>query len=163
MTSVTAAMLERGLEELYALEIASESLLRELSAKVSDEELNRSLISHAEVTAQQRKRIEEAFSLLQLEPREGPSLVANAMIQELHDRIGDLKGDDEGLDVAIAAGSLRLESHEVDRYEFAASLADHLGLGDISELFGRTRGEEEKVKSELQEQLDALVQRLPPK
>jgi len=134
--------------DLYDAEQQLVQALPKVSAASNAPELKAAFDEHLGQTRNHVQRLEEVFSMLGTSRTVERCDAMQGIIRE-GEKILQAEGDPTARDAAIIAAAQRAEHYEIAGYGTARTLADELGLDDVSSLLGETLDEESAADSKL--------------
>ena len=134
--------------DLYDAEQQLVQALPKMSQAAHADELREALEMHLEQTRNHVRRLEEVFQKLGMTPTVEHCEGMHGLIRE-GEKVIQTKGDPLALDAALIAEAQRVEHYEIAGYGTARTLADELGMGEVSELLNETLDEESAADSKL--------------
>ena len=136
------------LSDLYDAEQQLVEALPQVSSAASASELKTALDDHLGQTRNHVQRLEEVFSMLGTSRTVERCDAMQGIIRE-GQKVVQAEGDPTARDAALIAAAQRAEHYEIAGYGTARTLADELGLDDISRLLEETLDEESAADSKL--------------
>jgi ferritin-like metal-binding protein YciE len=144
------------------MEETSVPMLRELGEAANQAELKEQLWHHREETRRQIGNITQAFAALGYAPEPQPCPAILGLKTEGEVTLQLTNG--ELCDAVILASCAQVEHYEIAVYESLITLADELGLDDISALLKENLEQEEhtleEVEKAFEEQAKTLAERI---
>jgi ferritin-like metal-binding protein YciE len=137
--------------QLRDLASAEEQLIQALpkmAKAASSSQLKQAFKSHLEETKLQRKRLDQAFELLETERGSVSCDAMKGLISE-GEEIMNLDGDKDVKDAALIAAAQRVEHYEIAGYGCARAFARRLGHRKLAALLQKTLNEEGKADKKL--------------
>lgn len=137
--------------QLRDLASAEEQLIEALpkmAKAASSSQLKQAFKSHLEETKQQRKRLDQAFELLEAD-RGSVSCDAMKGLLSEGEEVMNLEGDEDVKDAALIAAAQRVEHYEIAGYGCARTFARRLGHRKLAALLQKTLNEEGKADKKL--------------
>jgi len=140
----------RSLQDVYAeqlndLRSAEQQLVEALPKMVraaSSEELREGFEEHLAQTRGHLERIDDLLATSGV-ARTGEVCVGMKGLIEEGTKIVEAAGEPMAKDAALIAAAQRVEHYEIAAYGTAATLANHLDLGEAADVLGQTLDEEE--------------------
>jgi ferritin-like metal-binding protein YciE len=135
----------KGLKDIYNAEQQLVEALPEMSEAAYNEQLQDAFMDHREETMRQAKRIEKICSRLNIDLSDAETCKAmEGLIEEGQEIIKDFK---EGAvrDAALIIGAQKIEHYEIAAYGSLRTIAEVMGLYEISDMLDRTLEEEERT------------------
>ncbi|TWT88326.1 hypothetical protein Mal64_18050 [Pseudobythopirellula maris] len=129
------------LEDLYDAEHRLTKALPKMADAADSAELKEAFRSHLQETEGHVRRLEQIFSLLDMEPERDSCDAMKGLISEGDDFVS-AKGDPAVLDAALIASAQRVEHYEMAGYGTARALANQLGMQRAADLLQETLDEE---------------------
>ena len=145
--SLTDVLVDQ-VSDLYDAEQQLVEALPKVSRAANAGELKAAIDDHLEETRSHVQRLEQIFSMLDGKPTVERCEAMQGIIRE-GEKVLDADGDPTARDAAIIAAAQRAEHYEIAGYGTARTLADELGLGEISGILGETLDEESAADSRL--------------
>ncbi|MDQ6704462.1 MAG: ferritin-like domain-containing protein, partial [Acidobacteriota bacterium] len=146
-------------EEIRDLYDAEKQLIRALpkmAKAASDSELGEAFREHLEQTKGQARRIEEVFGFLEMKPKSKLCQAMKGLVEEGQETMGE-DMEDSLMDCAIIGAARRIEHYEMAGYDTARSLAQSVGIKEISNLLQETLNEETQADKRLMQIAKRLV------
>jgi len=134
--------------DLYDAERQLVEALPKVSAAAEAKELKKALDDHLGETRNHVQRLEQVISMLGGTPTVERCEAMQGILRE-GEKVLEADGDPTARDAAIIAAAQRVEHYEIAAYGTARTLADKLGLDDISGLLNETLDEESDADSKL--------------
>jgi ferritin-like metal-binding protein YciE len=134
--------------DLYDAEQQLVEALPKMSQAAHADELREALQMHLEQTRNHVRRLEQIFQKLGMSPTIEHCEGMEGLIRE-GGKVMKAKGDPVALDAALIAEAQRVEHYEIAGYGTARTLANELGMGDVSDLLNETLDEESAADSKL--------------
>jgi ferritin-like metal-binding protein YciE len=134
--------------DLYDAEQQLIQALPKVSAAASSSELKAAFDEHLGQTRNHVQRLEEVFSMMGTSRTVERCEAMQGIIRE-GEKVLQAEGDPTARDAAIIAAAQRAEHYEIAGYGTARTLADELGLDDVSSLLEETLDEESAADSKL--------------
>jgi ferritin-like metal-binding protein YciE len=138
------------IKDLYDAEKQLVKALPKLAKAASSTDLSEAIRSHLTETQTHVSRLEEVFTALDIPARGKPCKAMKGLLDEGNEAVQE---NDEGelRDIAIIAGSQRVEHYEISAYGTARTLAEKLEMEDVVELLQQTEDEEKAADEKLTE------------
>lgn len=134
--------------DLYDAERQLVQALPKMTQAAHDEELRKALQMHLEQTRNHVQRLEEVFRTMGMSPTVEHCEAMEGLIRE-GEKVMQQGGDPTACDAALIAGAQRVEHYEIAGYGTARTLADELGMDEVSNLLEETLDEESAADSML--------------
>src|SRR3984957_15570966 len=136
------------LRDMYSAENQLVVALPKLAKGAKDNSLKNLFSAHLEETKGQVERLKQVFQLLDEKPTGEHCNGMEGVIEEGADA---LEKDEEGasFDSGIVGAALRTEHYEIAGYTATITMADTLGLKDISALLTKNLKEEQKAAEKI--------------
>jgi ferritin-like metal-binding protein YciE len=134
--------------DLYDAEQQLIQALPKVSAAASSSELKAAFDEHLGQTRNHVQRLEEVFSMMGSSRTVEQCEAMQGIIRE-GEKVLQAEGDPTARDAALIAAAQRAEHYEIAGYGTARTLADELGLDDVSSLLEETLDEESAADSKL--------------
>ena len=122
--------------------------LERMIQKASNAELKAAFHQHLEETQTHIKRLEQAATLLKIDPDGDGNPSVKGLIAE-GEKVMHKDASPETLDASLIAGAQKIEHYEISGYGSAAYYAEELGLGEVATLLRQTLGEEQATDTKL--------------
>lgn len=135
------ALLAHEMKDLYSAEKQILEALPQMARASSHPELVQAFEHHLEETRKHVTRLEEAFSSLDYGPGGERCEAMEGLIKE-GESVIEAEAPAEVKDAALIIAAQKVEHYEIASYGSARSLAEHLGMGEISALLRETLDEE---------------------
>jgi ferritin-like metal-binding protein YciE len=132
------------LADLYSAERQLVEALPKMASAASSTELREAIEEHLEETRGHVRRIEQAFSQLDISPPSEECEAMQGLIAE-GEKVIQSQGDSNAKDAALIAAAQRVEHYEIAAYGTARTLARELGHKDTAELMNETLDEESQA------------------
>jgi len=145
--SLTDVLVDQ-VSDLYDAEQQLVEALPKVSRAANADELRVAIDDHLGETRNHVQRLEKIFAMLDGKPTVERCEAMQGIIRE-GEKVLDADGDPTARDAAIIAAAQRAEHYEIAGYGTARTLADELGLGEISGILGETLDEESAADSRL--------------
>jgi ferritin-like metal-binding protein YciE len=151
------------LRDLYSAETLIIDALPRMAKKASNPQLRKSFEMHLEETKQQKERLDQIFSRMDVSPKGQTCKAMKGLIAEAEDFIDEAKklfGSDSPsavLDAGLIAEAQRIEHYEISAYGTVATYAETLGLHSDHQLLSATIAEEKKTDSTLNDLAKTMV------
>ena len=136
------------LRDLYSAETQIISALPEMINKTSHRELRTALQNHLEETREQKKRLQQVFSNLNVGPEGEMCEAMKGLIREAKELLKK-DADADVLDAGIIASAQRVEHYEIAGYGTVCTYAEMLDREDDYKLLSATLGEEKESDKKL--------------
>jgi len=136
------------LQDLYDAENQLLQALPKMAQAASNQELREAFEHHLDETRDHAQRLEEIFGQLGISGSGETCEAMRGLVKEGEKTIA-MDGDPTAKDAALIAAAQRVEHYEIAAYGTARTLADKLGLDDISGLLNETLDEESDADSKL--------------
>ncbi|MCE5278109.1 MAG: ferritin-like domain-containing protein [Planctomycetaceae bacterium] len=143
-------LLVEELKDLYDVESRLIEALPEMEEAASDPQLKAAFREHLRVTQGQKRRIEQCFEMLDMEPERETCDGIKGILEE-GDALIKADGDPQVKDAALIAAAQRVEHYEIAAYGAARSFAQHLNYDDVADLLQQTLDEEGQTDHKLTE------------
>ena len=134
-------LLLHQLQDLYSAEEQIIAALPQMAEAASTTALKSAFRTHLSETQQQKKRLEQIFSLLGHEAQSESCEAMEGLISEGQE-IMNLEGDPMVKDAALIAAAQRVEHYEMAGYGSARTFAQYLGQDEVARLLQETLDEE---------------------
>lgn len=144
------------LQDLYSAETQLADALQKMQDKASDNGLKSAFAEHLEETKMQKRRIEEACQILDINPEGNKCKAIAGIIAEAEDFIKEASEADV-MDAGLIANGQRVEHYEIAAYGTAAHYAKELGYKEVLDILKQTLSEEKSADEKLN---DLAVQRI---
>jgi ferritin-like metal-binding protein YciE len=141
-------LLKEELQDLYDMESVIIKALPKMENAVGDQQLKQAFQQHLDTSKQQKARLEEVFSMMNMKP-EGKECDGIRGIISEGEMLIKSKGDPSVKDAALIAAAQRVEHYEMAAYGCARSFAQQLGLSDVADLLQQTLDEEGRTDHRL--------------
>jgi ferritin-like metal-binding protein YciE len=138
------------IKDLYDAEKQLVKALPKLAQAASCGELSEAITSHLTETQTHVSRLEEVFNALGIPSKGKPCKAMKGLLEEGNEAIQENETG-ELRDIAIIAGSQRVEHYEISAYGTARTLAEKLELEDVVDLLQQTEEEEKAADEKLTE------------
>jgi ferritin-like metal-binding protein YciE len=142
-------------KDLHSAETQLLKALPKMAKAASSEELKEAFETHAQETATQVKRLEQAMEEFGGSPRGKTCEAMKGLIAEAEE-IMKAEGDESVKDAALIIAAQKVEHYEIAGYGSARALAEALGYDEMAAIFSETLDEE----SATDEKLSALAETL---
>lgn len=135
---------------LHDAELQLEKTLPQLAKKASDQELARGIEEHANVSRQQRERLERIAEMMDFSTKGRKNIAMEGILQELNN---DMKEIDQGelLDSELIIGAQKAEHYEIAAYGSACAMAKLLNNDQVLGMLHETLEEEKRQDQVLTE------------
>jgi ferritin-like metal-binding protein YciE len=134
--------------DLYDAEQQLVQALPQVSAAAHADELRNALEMHLEQTRNHVRRLEQIFEKLGMGPTLEHCEAMEGILRE-GEKVTQAAGDPTAKDAALIAAAQRVEHYEIAGYGTARTLAEVLGMNDVSRLLNDTLDEESAADSML--------------
>ena len=138
-----------SLQELYWSETHLTKVLSSMSQAATAEELRDAFKLHAEQTEKHAKRLEEAFSKLNMEPQAEPCVGLQGLFDEGWQVIDETEDGSAVRDVALIVAAQKVEHYEIACYGSLITLAKTIGHNDVAKILAPTLEEEKETDAVL--------------
>ena len=138
-----------SLQELYWSETHLTKVLTSMSQAATAEELRDAFKLHAEQTEKHAKRLEEAFSKLNMQPQAEPSVGLQGLFDEGWQVIDETEDGSAVRDVALIVAAQKVEHYEIACYGSLITLAKTIGHKDVAKILAPTLEEEKETDAVL--------------
>jgi len=138
-----------SLQEIYWAEIHLVDVLTTMGKAATDPELKQAFDLHAEQTRQQKQRLEQVFSVMQVEPMAEPSVGLQGLFNEGWQTIDETEEGSALRDVALIVAAQKVEHYEIACYGSLITIAKTIGLNEIATILGPTLDEEKETDASL--------------
>lgn len=136
------------LSVLYDVENQLVKALPKMAKNASDPDLAAGFEEHLTQTKEHVRRLEKAFSLLEVKPKKVKSEAIRGLIDDAQWVIKNVKGD-EALDANLIAAAQYVEHYEIAGYGSACSWATNIGQTEVAGLLQETLDEEKATDKKL--------------
>ena len=137
------------LNELYAAEVHSESVLAKVASCVSSPKLAEALRGHLDETKQHLGRLDRVFGELGIKPRKSESHGSKGLLEDCESVAGRGRIEPHVRDAAVIASLQRLEHDEIAGYGCARTWASLLGHATAASELLKTLTEERRFDEAL--------------
>lgn len=137
------------LNELYAAEVHSESVLAKVACCVSSPKLADALRAHLDETKQHLARLDRVFGELGIKPRKTETHGSKGLLEDCESVAGRGKIEPHVRDAAVIASIQRLEHDEIAGYGCARTWASLLGHATAASELLKTLTEERRFDESL--------------
>jgi len=144
------------LKDLYGAEQQIIEALPKMIEAAHSEQLKNKFQQHLIETQQQARRLEEIFSMLDMEPEAGPCEGMRGIIKEGQIFIS-AEGDVNVKDAALIGAAQKVEHYEVAGYGTACTFAQVLGHHEIAQKLQTTLGQEKETDKILTQVAESSV------
>lgn len=134
-----------SLQELYWSETHLTKVLSSMSQAATAEELRDAFKLHAEQTEKHAKRLEEAFSKLNMQPQAEPCVGLQGLFDEGWQVIDETEDGSAVRDVALIVAAQKVEHYEIACYGSLITLAKTIGHKDVAKILAPTLEEEKET------------------
>ncbi len=134
-------LLIEQLQDLYDAEHRLIEALPKMRDAATSSELKNAFDMHLDETRGHVRRLEQVFSLLNVEPERQTCPAMKGLIKEGEEMI-DAQGDPQVHDAALIAAAQRVEHYEMAGYGSVRSFARRLGLSQAADILQMTLNEE---------------------
>lgn len=141
-------MLVMQLRDLASAEEQLIAALPKMAKAASSSQLKQAFNSHLAETKLQRKRLDDAFELLEVDRGSESCDAMEGLISE-GEHIINASGDKDVKDAALIAAAQRVEHYEIAGYGCARAFARRLGLRKLAALLQKSLNEEGKADKKL--------------
>lgn len=141
-------LFKKQLIKLHSIEEQMIEALPKMIDKAKDEELKQALSDHLSETKNQKSRLEEIFTDLDLNLKDKKCKSMEAMISEAEKNIKDAV-DEDLKHVGIIADAQNMEHYEISGYGTAVRFAKELGHSTIAHKLQTTLDEEHEADQKL--------------
>ena len=141
-------LFEHQLKDLYSAESQLVDALPKMVKNASDSKLKKAFESHLEETKEQKKRLEEICSELDIKPEGETCKAMKGLIKEAESFIDEVE-DKDVMDAGLIAEAQRVEHYEISGYGTAVRFAKELGHKEIAEKLQKTLDEEYDADNKL--------------
>jgi ferritin-like metal-binding protein YciE len=138
------------LQALYDIETTLVKAIPKMADAATNEELRSGLEEHLAETENHVSRLEEAFSILEEEPKKLKCEGIRGLIED-GNWVAENTEPEAARDAALARAAQYIEHYEMAGYMGAISWADELGLEEVSSLLNETLEEEVEGDAKLAE------------
>ena len=145
--SLTDVLVDQ-VSDLYDAEQQLVEALPKVSRAANADELRVAIDEHLGETRNHVQRLEKIFAMLDGKPTVERCEAMQGIIRE-GEKVLDADGDPTARDAAIIAAAQRAEHYEIAGYGTARTLANELGLDEISGILGETLDEESAADTKL--------------
>ena len=133
------------LKDIYWAEKHLVKTLPKMSKAATTSELKEAFKDHVEVTMTHMARLEEIFSLLEMEPQAKKCDAMEGITKEGTSIIEDTEAGTNTRDVGLILAAQKVEHYEISTYGGLAQLARTLGLEEVAEILAKTLEEEKEA------------------
>jgi len=144
------------LKDVYYAENAILKHLPTLSKAAGDKALKEAFDAHAKETAQQLKRLERVFELMDEKPSGEKCHALEGLAKEADEVVGAFPAG-AARDAGLIAAAQAVEHYEIARYGTLRAWAIQLGQDEAADLFAETLAEEESTDDLLSELAEDVV------
>lgn len=153
-------LLIHELKDVYDAELQIIETLPKMADAASNSELSKAFKNHFEETKNHVMRLEDAFSILGVEPSRQTCDGMKGLLKEgAHVLQSKLKGSVK--DSALIAAAQRVEHYEIAAYGCIVSFAKTLGHNDVAELLQQTLDEEGAADKSLSKVASTVNEKAP--
>lgn len=149
----------RSIQDLFLHELAKtqqlesqvEDLLQKMGSNVKDEELSGAIEDHKKETSDHIKNIEEAFRMLDREPKEKRLAVIDGLAKERREMSNEV--DEPKMEDAISIiHAIKAEHVEMAQYDTLLSLAEQAGIDeDVRDLLRENKEDEQNTLERMED------------
>ncbi|HUH26619.1 ferritin-like domain-containing protein [Gelidibacter sp.] len=152
-------LFEHQLKDLYSAETQLIAALPKMVKSATDPKLKKAFEGHLEETKNHKKRLEDVFKELDVDPKGETCKAMQGLIKEAESFISEKKDDDVN-NAGLIAEAQRVEHYEISGYGTAVRYAKELGHKKIASILKETLDEEYGADKKLN---DMAEQRLNKK
>jgi ferritin-like metal-binding protein YciE len=149
-------LFEDGLKDIYYAERKILAALPKMAKATETEELAAAFEKHRMETEQHVERLEEAFEVLDQQPKGKKCPGIDGILEEGKEILEDFKGM-PALDAGLLAAAQAVEHYEITRYGTLIAWAEKLGLRDAVPLLQETLEEEKNTDRALTKLAETAV------
>ncbi len=146
-----------SLKDIYRAEKNLVKALPKMAKKATSEELKSALEKHLSETENQVSRLEQVFLSIGEKAAAKKCEAMEGLIAESETIISDTENGSMTRDVGIIAACQKVEHYEIASYGTMRTLADVLGLAEVSKLLNDTLEEEKKADATLTQIAEGFV------
>jgi ferritin-like metal-binding protein YciE len=146
------------LKDAYYAENQIVKNLPTMIEKAQDEALKQSLSSHLEETKNHVRRLEQVFSMHNVEPAAVDCPAMDGIIEEANEILSET-ADQSVLDAGITAAAQAVEHYEIARYGTLVAWAKRLGRDDCADILHQTLEEEKAADKKLSDLAESHINR----
>lgn len=140
--------------------------LQKMAKKASHPELRSKIEDLRTATEEQRRRVEEIFSLMGEKETTTDSLTLRAILGEVDSFVSQEKPDKEPLDIYLAHTASDVANYLMDEYESMLLLAERSGITHatpkVSELLKVSGKECKKIGTDIHKMIEPLIEQVRP-
>ena len=136
------------LQDIYYAENQIKKALPDMIEKATNRELTAAFKAHLEETEKQIGRLEQAFQLLNNEPKGTACPAIDGIIKEANEVAGECDNK-KVLDAALIAAAQAVEHYEITRYGSMIAWSEELGREAIAKLLTTNLNEEKAADKKL--------------
>lgn len=141
-------LLVQGLKSIYYAERQIAEALPKMIDMATNPELKSAFQQHLTETEEQRRRLEQIFSILGTDADEGSCPAIDGIVKDANEVAGRIE-DKSVLDAALAYGAQQVEHHEIAVYGTLIAWAREVGPAQIVPLLETTLQEEKSTDERL--------------
>jgi ferritin-like metal-binding protein YciE len=141
-------LLVEELKDLYDVESRLIDELPQMESAAANAQLKMAFRQHRAQTEQQKRRLEQCFEQLGIEPERESCDGIKGIIEE-GEVLMKADGNPNVKDAALISAAQRVEHYEIAGYGCARALAEHLRHGGVADLLRQTLDEEGQTDYEL--------------
>jgi ferritin-like metal-binding protein YciE len=141
-------LMEDELKDLYSAENQLLKALPKMAKKASSTELKNAFTSHLKETEGHVKRLQQIGKILEIDLGGKKCHAMEGLVEE-GSEVLDEDGPEAVIDAALIGAARRVEHYEMAAYCATRGMAEQLGQGEVAELLGQTRDEEEAADGKL--------------
>jgi ferritin-like metal-binding protein YciE len=136
------------LQDIYYAEKQILKALPDMIEKATNRELTAAFKSHLDETEKQVSRLEQAFNLIDEEPKGTSCPAIEGIIKEANELAGEIE-DKSVLDAALLAAAQAVEHYEITRYGTLIAWSAELNRDAVGRLLTTTLNEEKAADKKL--------------
>ncbi len=151
-------LFEHQLKDLYSAESQLVEALPKMASNANDSKLKKAFEDHLEETKNQKKRLEEICTELNIKPTGEKCKAMEGLIKEAKGFIEEAENDDV-MDAGLIAEAQRVEHYEISGYGTAVRFAKELGHTNIAKKLQQTLDEEYNADNALDKLAEGRLNR----
>ena len=151
-------LFEHQLKDLYSAETQLVEALPKMVSNANNGKLKKAFEDHLEETKNQKKRLEEICTELNIKPTGEKCKAMEGLIKEAKGFIDEAE-DDDVMDAGLIAEAQRVEHYEISGYGTAVRFAKELGHKDIAKKLQQTLDEEYNADNALDKLAEGRLNR----